>query len=71
LPFPPPVRILYGTTDWFKIEKRVQHACLLSPCLFDLYADYIMKNAQLDELQAGVKIGGRNINSLIYAMLPL
>ena len=60
------MRALYGTTDWFKIEKGVQQGCLLSPCLFNLYAEHIMRNAGLDELQAGIKIGGRNINSLRY-----
>ena len=58
------VRTLYGKTDWFKIEKGVQQGCLLSPCLFNLYSEHIMRNARLDELQAGIKIGGRNINSL-------
>ena len=53
--------------DWFKIEKGVHQGCILSPCLFNLYADYIMQNARLDEAQAGVKIAGRNINNLIYA----
>ena len=61
------VRTLYGTTDWFKIEKGVQQCCLLSPCLFNLYAEHIMKNAGLDELQTGIKIGERHINSLRYA----
>ena len=61
------VRNLYGTTDWFKIEKRVQQGCLLSPCLFNLYAEHIMRNSGLDELQGRVKISGRNINSLRYA----
>ena len=60
------VRTLYGTTDWFKIEKGVQQGCLLSPCLFNLYTEHIMRNARLDELQAGIKIGGRNINNLRY-----
>ena len=59
------VRTLYGTTDWFKI-KKVQQDCLLSPCLFNLYAEHIMRNATLDELQAGIKIGGRNISNLRY-----
>ena len=59
------VRTLYGTTDWFKIEKGVQQGCLLSPCLFNLYAEHIMRNAGLDELQAEIKIG-RNINNLRY-----
>jgi len=61
------VRTLYGTTDWFKIEKKVQQGCLLSLCLFNLYPEHIMRNARLDELQAGIKIGGRNINNLRYA----
>ena len=61
------VRTLYGTTDWFKIEKGIQRGCLLSPCLFNLYAERIMRNAGLDELQAEIKIGGRNINNLRYA----
>ena len=61
------VRTLYGTTDWFKIDKGVQQDCLLSPCLFNLYAERIMRNASLDELQAGIKIRGRNINNLRYA----
>ena len=50
------VRTLYGTTDWFNIEKGVRQGCLLSPCLFDRYAEYIMRNARKDELQAGIKI---------------
>ena len=57
---------LHGTTDWFKIEKGVQQVCQLSPCLFNLYAEYITTNARLDESQAGIKIGGRNINNLRY-----
>ena len=60
------VRTLYGTTDWFKIEKGVRQGCLLSPRLFNLYAEYIMRNARLDVLQAGIKIGGRNINNFRY-----
>ena len=63
-------RILYGTTDWFKIEKDVRQGCLLSPCLFNLYAEHIMRNARLNELQAGIKTGGRNINDLRY-VVPL
>ena len=58
------VRTLYGTTDWFKIEKGVRQGCLLSPCLFNLYAENIMRN---DEVQAGIKIGPTNINNLRYA----
>ena len=61
------VRILFGTTDWFKIEKEVQQGCLLLPCLFNLYAEHIMRNARLGELQAGIKITRRNINNLRYA----
>ena len=61
------VRTLCGTNDWFKIEKEVRQGFLLSPCLFNLYAEHIMRNAGLDELQAGIKIGGRNINNLRYA----
>ena len=61
------VRTLYGTADWFKIEKGVWQGCLLSPCLFNLYTGHIMRNARLDELQVGIKIGRRNINNLRYA----
>ena len=61
------VRTLYRTTDWFRIEKGVPQCSLLSPCLFNLYAEHIMRNAGLDELQAGIKIGRRNINNLRYA----
>ena len=61
------IRTLYQTTDWFRIEKGVQQGCLLSPCLFNLYAEHIMRNARLDELQAGIKRGGRKINNLRYA----
>ena len=57
----------YGTTDWFQIGKGVRQGCMLSPCLFNLYAEYITQNAGLDEAQAGIKIAGRNINSLRYA----
>ena len=60
------VRTLYGITGWFKIEKEVQKGCLLSPCLFNPYAEHIMGNAGLDQLQAGIKIVGRNINNLRY-----
>ena len=60
------VRTLYGTDDLFKIEKGVRQGCLLSPCLFNLYTEHIMRNARLDELQAGIKIGGRNINNFRY-----
>ena len=57
----------YGTTDWFQIGKGVCQGCILSPCLFNLYAEYIMRNAGLDEAQAGIKVAGRNINNLRYA----
>ena len=57
----------HGITDWFKIGKRLCQGCVLSPCLFNLYAEYIMPNARLDESQAGIKIAGRNINNLRYA----
>ena len=61
------VRTGHGTTDWFQIGKGVREGCILSPCLFNLYAEYIMRNAGLDETQAGIKIAGRNSNNLIYA----
>ena len=61
------VRTVRGTTDWFQIRKGVRQGCILSPCLFNLYAEYIMGNAGLDEPQAGIKIAGRNINNLRYA----
>ena len=60
------VRIGHGTTDWFQIGKEVRQSCILSPCLFNLYAEYIMKNARLDEAQTGIKIARRNINNLRY-----
>ena len=60
------VRTRHRETDWFKIEKGVRQGCILSPCLFNLYAEYIMQNARLDEAQAGIKIAGRNINNLRY-----
>ena len=65
------VRNLYGTTDWFKIEKGVQQGCLLSPCFFNLYAEHIMRNAGLDELQAGIKVGVRNIKTSDMQRTPL
>ena len=61
------VRIGHGTTDWFQIGKGVCQGCILSPCLFNLYAEYIMRNVGLEEAQAGIKIAGRNINNLRYA----
>ena len=61
------VRIGHGTTDWFQIRKGVRQGCILSPCLFNLYAEYIMQNAELDEAQAGIKTARRNINNLRYA----
>ena len=60
------VRTGHRTMDWFQIGKGVHQGCILSPCLFNLYAEYIMRNAGLDEAQAGIKIAGRNINNLIY-----
>ena len=61
------VRTGHGTTDWFQIGKGVRQGCISSPCLFNLYAEYIRRNAGLDEAQAGIKITGRNINNLRYA----
>ena len=61
------VRTGHGTTDWFQIRKGVRQGCILSPCLFNLYAEDIMRNAGLDETQAGIKIARRNINNLRYA----
>ena len=61
------VRTGHGTTDWFQIGKGVRQGCILSPCLFNLYAKYIIRNARLEEAQAGIKIAGRNINNLRYA----
>ena len=61
------VRSGHGTADWFQIGKGVHQGCILSPCLFNLYAEYIMRNAELDEAQAGNNIAGRNINNLRYA----
>ena len=57
----------HGTIDWFQIGKEVRQSCILSPCLFNFYAEYIMRSAGLDEAQAGIKIAGRNINNLRYA----
>ena len=61
------VRIGHGTTDWFQIGKGVHQGCILSLCLFNFYAEYIVRNAGLEEAQAGIKIAGRNINNLRYA----
>ena len=60
------VKTGHGTADWFQIGKGVPQGCILSPCLFNLYAEYIMRNAGLEEAQAGIKISGRNINNLRY-----
>ena len=60
------VRTVHGTTDWFQIGKGEHQGCILSPCLYNLYAEYIMPNARLDEAQAGIKIARRNINNLRY-----
>ena len=59
--------ILYGTRDWFQIGKGVRQGCILSPCLFNLYAEYIMRNAGLEEAQAGINTAGRNVKNLRYA----
>ena len=61
------LRTGHGTTDWFQIGKRVHQGCILSPCLFNLYAEYFMRNARLEEAQAGIQIAWRNINNLRYA----
>ena len=61
------VRAGHGTTDWFQIGKRAPQGCIFSPCLFNLYAEYIMRNAGLEEAQAGIKTAARNINNLRYA----
>ena len=61
------VRIGHGTTNWFQIRKGVRQGCILSPCLFNLYAEYIIRNAGLDEAQARIKIAGRNTNNLRHA----
>ena len=60
------VRTGHGTTEWFQIGKGVCQGCILTPCLFNLYAEYIMRNAGLEEAQAGIKVAGRNINNLRY-----
>ena len=64
------VRTGHGTTDWFQIGKGVRQGCILSPCLFNLYGEYIMRNAGLEETQAGIKVAGRNINNVRYAGDP-
>ena len=64
------VRTRHGTMDWFQIRKGVGQGCILSLCLFNLYAEYIMRNARLDGAQAGIKIAGRNINNLRHEMTP-
>ena len=61
------VRTGHGTTDWFQIGKRVRQGCMLSPCLFNVYAEYIMRNDGLEEAQAGIEMAGKNINNLRYA----
>ena len=61
------VRTGHGTTDWFQIGKGVRQGCILTPCLFNIYAEYIMRNARLDEAQTGIKIAERNISNLRYA----
>ena len=61
------VRTGHGTTDWFQIGRGVRQGCILSLCLFNLYAEYILRNARMDEAQAGIKIARRNINNLRYA----
>ena len=61
------VRTVHETIDWFQVEKGVHQGCILSPCLFNVYAEYIMRNTGLDDAQAGIKIAGRNINNLRYA----
>ena len=61
------VRTGHGRTDWFQIGKRIHQGCVLPPCLFNLYAEYVMRNTGLEEAQAGIKIAGRNINNLRYA----
>ena len=61
------VRTVHGATDWFQIAKGVCQGCIVSPCLFNLHAEYIMRNAGLEEAQAGIKIARRNINNLRYA----
>ena len=64
------VRTGHGTTDWFQIGKGIRQGCVLSPCLFNFYAEYIMRNAGLEETQTGIKIAGRNLNNLRMQMTP-
>ena len=64
------IRTRHETTDWFQMRKGVRQGYMLSPCLFNLYAEYIMRNAGLDEAQAGIKIARRNVNNLRYAVTP-
>ena len=61
------IRTGHGTSDWFQIGEEVRQGCILSPCLFNLYAEYIMRNTGLEEAQAGIRIAGRNMNNLRYA----
>ena len=65
------VRAGHGTIDWFQIGKGIRQGCILSPCLFNFYVEYIMRNAGLEEAQAGIKIAGRNVNNLRYADITL
>ena len=65
------VRTGHGTTDWFQIGKRVRQGCILSPCFFNFFAEHIMRNAGVEEAQAGIKIAGRNVNNLRYADITL
>ena len=64
------IELVLETTDWFQIRKGGSQGCILSPCLFNLYVEYIMRNAGLDEAQAGIKIAGRNVNNFRYADNP-
>ena len=64
------VKTGHGTTDWFQIGKGVHQVCISSPCLLNLYTEYIMRNAELDEVQAGIKIAGRNVNNSDRQMTP-